>query len=79
MIAAINVDALLELVWAAPLAVIAVTVSWGLVVNGVTRALEARRDGRVAAAGVYAVVAIAGAALFAAAVVVGLLIMISKG
>lgn len=78
MIAAINIDALLELVWAAPLAVLAVTVSWGLVVNGVTRAFEARRDGRVALAGAYAVVAIAGGALFAAAVVFGLTIMLAK-
>jgi hypothetical protein len=78
VIAAVNIDALLELVWAAPLAVIVVTVSWGLVVNGVTRALEARRDGRVTIAGAYAVVAIAGAALFATAVVFGLLIMVSK-
>jgi hypothetical protein len=78
VIAAINVDALLELLWAAPLAVLVVTVSWGLVINGVTRAFEARRDGRIGVAGAYAVVAIAGGALFAAAVVFGLLIMISK-
>ena len=78
MIAAINTDALLELVWAAPLAVLAVTVSWGLVVIGVTRAAEARRDGHVAVAGAYAVVAGAGGALFTAAVVFGLLIMVRK-
>lgn len=78
MIGAIDVDALLELTWAAPLAVGAVTISWGLVMIGVTRAAEAQRDGRGAAAGVYAAVAIAGAAIFAAAVVAGLLIMISK-
>ena len=78
MIAAIDVDALLELVWAAPLAVLAVTVAWGLVVNGVTRAGEARRDGRVAMAGAYVVVAIAGGALFALAVVFGLTIMLAK-
>ena len=56
-----------------------VTVSWGLVINGVTRAGEARRDGRIAVAGAYVVVAVVGAALFATAVVLGLLIMISKG
>jgi hypothetical protein len=78
MIAAVNTDALLQLVWAAPLAVLAVTVSWGLVVNGVTRAAEARRDGRVAVAGAYAVLAVTGGALFTAEVVFGLLIMISK-
>jgi hypothetical protein len=77
--AAINTDVLLELVWVAPLAVLAVTVSWGLVVNGATRAAEARRDGRIAAASAYAVVAVAGGVLFAAALVFGLLIMVSKG
>jgi hypothetical protein len=76
--AAIDTDALFELVWAAPLAVLVVTVSWGLVVNGVTRAAEARRDGRVGLAGAYAVVAVAGGALFAAAVAFGLLIMLRK-
>jgi hypothetical protein len=79
VIGAINTDALLELVWAAPLAVLAVTVSWGLVVNGVTRGAQARREGRVAVASAYAVLAVAGGALFTAAVVFGLLIMISKG
>jgi hypothetical protein len=79
VIAAINVDVLLELVWAAPLAVLVVTVSWGLVINGVTRAGEARRAGRIAVAGAYAVVAVVGGALFATAVVFGLLVMVSKG
>jgi hypothetical protein len=78
MIAAIDVDALLELMWAAPLAVATVTISWGLVIIGVTRAAEAQRDRRGAAAGVYAAVAIAGAAVFVAAVAAGLLIMIAK-
>jgi hypothetical protein len=78
VIAAINIDGLLELMWAAPLAVLAVTVSWGLVVIGTTRAADARRDGRVALAGAYAAMATAGAALFTAAVVFGLLVMISK-
>lgn len=79
MTAAIDTDALLDLIWVAPLAVLTVTVSWALVVSGVTRAIEARRGGRVAVAGAYAVLAIVGGALFAAAVVFGLLIMISKG
>jgi hypothetical protein len=78
VIAAIDTKALLELMWAAPLAVFTVTVSYGLVVNGVTRAAEASRDGRTFAAGAYAALAIAGAALFAAAVVFGLIIMVSK-
>jgi len=76
--AAIDTHALLELMWAAPLAVLTVTVSFGLVVNGVTRAAEARRDGNAIAAGAYAALAIAGVAIFAAAVVFGLIVMISK-
>lgn len=78
MIAAIDTDALLQLVWAAPLAVFAVTIAWGMVVHGTTRALEARRDGRSLAAGWHVAVALAGATLFATAVVLGLIIVTSK-
>lgn len=78
MIAAVDTKALLELVWVAPLAVLTVTVAWGLVIRGTTSALEARRAGRALPAGLHALVAIAGLALFAAALVFGLLIMISK-
>jgi hypothetical protein len=78
VIGAIDTDALLELAWAAPLAVLTITVAYGLVVNGVTRATDARRDGRAVAAGAFAALAVAGAALFLAAVVFGFVIMISK-
>jgi hypothetical protein len=78
VIGAIDTDALLELVWAAPLAVVAVTVSWALVIRGTALALEARRAGRSVPAALHALVAVAGAALFTAAVVIGLLIMLSK-
>lgn len=78
MIAAIDTEALLELTWAAPLAVLTVTVAYGLVVNGATRAADARRDGQALRTGAWVAVAIAGAALFLAAVVFGLIIMVSK-
>jgi hypothetical protein len=78
MIAAIDTEALLELMWAAPLAVATVPVAYGLLVNGVVRAAEARRDGRALAASAFVAVAIAGAALFAAAIVFGLTVIISK-
>jgi hypothetical protein len=71
--------ALLELVWAAPLAAVAVTIAWGLVVWGSTRAADARRDGRTGLAALHLGVAALGAALFAAAVVFGLVVMTSKG
>ncbi len=78
MIAAIDIDALLELVWAAPLAVLVVTVAWALVIRGTTGALEARRDRRAIPAARSAFVALAGAVLFAMALAFGLLIMLSK-
>ncbi|MEY2512796.1 MAG: hypothetical protein QOJ89_154 [bacterium] len=79
MIAAVDTSALLQLVWAAPLAVLTVTVAWGLVVRGMTRALEARRDGQTGlVVGLNALMAIVGAALFMTAVVFGLIVMTTK-
>lgn len=79
MIASVDYGALLELVWAAPLAALTVTIAWALVVHGSTRAADARRDGRSGVAALHVGVAIAGAALFAAALLVGLIVMTSKG
>jgi hypothetical protein len=78
MIAAVDTSALLELVWAAPLAVLTVTVAWGLVVRGMTGALEARRERHGLAVGLNALVAIVGAMLFTTAVVFGLIVMTTK-
>ena len=78
MTAAVDSAALLELVWAAPLAALTVTIAWALVVWGSTRAADARRDGRTGLATLHLGVAALGAALFTAAVVFGLLVMISK-
>jgi hypothetical protein len=76
--ASVDTDALLQLAWAAPLAVLTVTVAWALVIRGTALALEARRDGRSLAAARHALVAVLGATLFTAALAAGLLIMISK-
>jgi hypothetical protein len=76
---ATDLAALLELVWAAPLAALAVTIAWGLVIWGSTRAADARRDGRTVVATLHVGVAAIGAALFTAAVVFGLVVMTSKG
>jgi len=78
VIAAINTDALLELVWAAPIAVLSVTIAWGMLVHGSTRALEARRDGRSSDMARHVAIALVGAALFTAAVVFGLIIVTAK-
>jgi hypothetical protein len=79
MTVATDTAALLELVWAAPLAAIGVTISWGLVIWGSTRAADARREGQTVQATLSLGVAVIGAALFAALVVFGLLVMTAKG
>jgi hypothetical protein len=76
---ATDAAALLELVWAAPLAALTVTVAWALVIWGSTRAADARRDGRTGLATLHLAVAAVGAALFTAAVVFGIVVMTSKG
>lgn len=76
---ATDTAALLELVWAAPLAALTVTVAWGLVIWGSTRAADARRDGRTGLATLHLGVAAIGTALFTAAVVFGIVVMTSKG
>jgi hypothetical protein len=78
VIASVDTDALLRLMWAGPLAVVVLTIAWGLVIRGTTLAIEARRDGRSVVATWHAVVALIGLAAFAAAHVFGLLIMMSK-
>lgn len=79
MTIATDFAALLELVWAAPLAAVTVTVAWALVIWGSTRAADARRDGRTGQATLHLGVAVIGAAMFTALVVFGLLVMTSKG
>jgi len=78
MTLATDTAALLELVWAAPLAAVAVTIAWGLVVWGSTRAADARRDGRTGLATLHLGVAAVGGALFMAAMVFGLIVMTSN-
>jgi hypothetical protein len=79
MISTVDSAALLELVWAAPLAAITVVTAWGLVVYGTARAGEARRDGRNASAALHAALAALGGTLFVAAIVLGLIVTTAKG
>jgi hypothetical protein len=76
---ATDTAALLELVWAAPLAALTVTIAWALVILGTTKAADARREGHAGQATLHLGVAAIGAALFTAAVVFGLIVMTSKG
>jgi hypothetical protein len=63
--AAVDTGLLLELVWAAAIAGIAVCLSFALVILGATRAADMRRDGRGLAASAYGLL---GTAAFVAVV-----------
>ena len=78
MIASVDTDALLRLMWAGPVAVVVLTIAWALVIRGLTLAIEAQRDGRSVSVLLHGCVAVVGGAVFAAALVFGLLIMMSK-
>ncbi len=79
MIGAVDSRALLELVWAAPLAAVTVTLAWGMVVYGTARAGEARREGRTGVAALHAAAATIGGLLFVTAIVLGLIVTTAKG
>lgn len=78
MLAAVDTKALLQLAWVAPLATLAVAVTFSVVIHGVARASDSRRAGRAGAATAYGALAVVAAAAFAAAVVFGVLIITSK-
>ena len=77
-LAAVDTDALLELLWAAPLATLTVALTYSLCVVGAARAIDSRRAGRTVAASGYAVLTFLAALAFAATVVVGVLVITSK-
>ena len=68
---------LIELIWVAPLAVIAVAVSFSLALLGGTRSNELRRDGRGGAATAYGVMGILAGLAFAAIVVAGIGVIVA--
>jgi hypothetical protein len=78
VVLAVAASDLLEVIWVSLAAGIGITLAFSLVVLGSARSTEARRSGHSAASTAYAV--LAGAALvgFAAAVVLGVNIMLSK-
>jgi hypothetical protein len=76
--AAIDWGKLFELIWAAALASVAVSVSFAVVIVGATRASDSRRDRRRVRATGYATLAIVAAVLFAASVAYGIEIIVAK-
>jgi hypothetical protein len=78
MLAAIEFGQLAEVVWISLVSGIVVTATFGLVVRESARSAEARRAGESGASALHASLAILFFAVFAAFVVVGLVIMLRK-
>jgi hypothetical protein len=70
--------ALLNVLWASLLGGVGVTAVFSLALMGATRAVDLRRDGRVAAATAYAVLTAVAGATVVAALVFGVLVMTAK-
>ena len=78
MIAAVDTAKLFELVWAALLAGVAVSVLFAVLIVGATRATDLRKAERPAAAGVLLGVSVAAGLACIAAIVFGLSVIVSK-
>jgi hypothetical protein len=77
-VAAIDFHSLFNVIWASLLGGVGVSVLFSYVILGWTRATDARRDGREGAAVGYSALAIVLLLVFAAAVVIGVTIMLRK-
>ena len=71
-------DLLLQVIWAALAAGVAVTVAVSLAILGATRAADARRDGDTLDTIIFSAMFVLGLAVCAAAVVLGIVVMTSK-
>lgn len=78
MIASVDWDALLDVLWSATVAGIGVTAAFGFAIVGVTRAVEARRGGQVAPLAFFSAVGFLALAIVMAAVVFGVVVMTTK-
>jgi hypothetical protein len=71
-------DLILEVIWAALAAGVAVTIAMSFAILGFTRAADARRDGDTLDTIFYSALFVLGLAACAAAVVLGIVVMTSK-
>jgi hypothetical protein len=71
-------DLLLQVIWAALAAGVAVTISVSVAILGATRAADARRDGDTLDMVFYSALFMLGLAACAGAVVLGIVVMTSK-
>jgi hypothetical protein len=78
MIAAVDAGKLFELVWAALLAGVAVSVLFAVLIVGATRATDLRKEDRQGAAGLLLGMSFVAGLACIAAVVFGLAVIVSK-
>ena len=78
MLARIEWDKVAELLWVGPLATLAVTIAFALLMTGTVRMNDARRAGQSVAAAAYGALAAASGLGFLAVVLYGLHIIIDK-
>lgn len=79
MFAVIDFHGLFQVIWVSIVASISCTVLFSSAVYGLARAGEARRGGRGTAAVAYGTLAAVALVVFAAAVVLGVAVMLNKG
>ncbi|HEX2102111.1 MAG TPA: hypothetical protein VHF51_00530 [Solirubrobacteraceae bacterium] len=78
MIAAIDVGRLFELVWASMLAGVAVAITFSVVIIGVARAEECRRNRRGGSATAYAALSAVAGVLFLGGVAFAISVIVTK-
>jgi hypothetical protein len=71
-------DLVLQVIWAALSAGVAVTIAVSFAILGLTRAQDARRDGDTLDTIIFSTIFVLGLAACAAAVVLGIVVMTSK-
>jgi hypothetical protein len=78
-VAAVNVGALVKMLYSALAAGLSVAVIFSIVILGSVRSIDMRRAGRGTAAAAYAALATVGVLLVAGVVVYGLILVAHKG
>jgi hypothetical protein len=78
MLGVIEWDKIGQLVWVAPLAALAVAVTFSLTIMGTSRADDARRAGAGTTAMLYSLVALISGLAFVAVVVFGVVVIVNK-
>jgi len=78
MLATIDWDALLTVVWAAAAAGVGATAAYGFAILGSVRALDRGREGRIGEAAVYGAIGVIGVAVVLGAIVFGIVVLTNK-